>query len=150
MGIVHAEAEGVVGGPPARVYEVLADYKQHHPKIVPDEFTEFSVEEGGVGAGTIFRFRMIAGGRNRICRMKVDEPEPGRVLREADLESTLVTTFTVVPEGDGSRVKIVTRWTGAKGIGGFFERLFAPRVLRRLYRVELGKLDAYVRGLPDG
>ena len=82
--------------------------------------------------------------------MKVDEPEPGRVLREADSESSLVTTFTVDPEGDGSRVKIETRWNGSKGIGGFFERLFAPLVLRRLYRKELANLDAYVRAHLQG
>ena len=61
MRIVTVEAEGIVAGPPAHVYEVLADYKQHHPKILPDEFTEFSVEEGGVGAGTVIRFQMYSG-----------------------------------------------------------------------------------------
>ena len=73
------------------------------------------------------------------------EPEPGRVLTESDLNSSLVTTWTVTPEGAGSRVRIETTWQGASGIGGFFERLFAPRVLRRLYADELARLDAYAR-----
>jgi hypothetical protein len=36
------------------------------------------------------------------------------------------------------------------GIGGFFERLFAPRVLRRLYAEELERLDRYARTVPPG
>jgi hypothetical protein len=34
------------------------------------------------------------------------------------------------------------------GVGGVFERLFAPRVLRRLYDDELERLDRYARTLP--
>jgi len=45
-------------------------------------------------------------------------------------------------------VRIASRWEGAGGIGGFFERLFAPRVLRRLYADELARLDAYAREQP--
>jgi hypothetical protein len=33
---------------------------------------------------------------------------------------------------------------------GFFERLFAPRVLRRLYAEELERLDRYARTVPPG
>ncbi|HEV2375294.1 MAG TPA: hypothetical protein VGS19_24440 [Streptosporangiaceae bacterium] len=34
---------------------------------------------------------------------------------------------------------------GAGGIGGLFERMFAPRVLRAIYTDELKRLDAYAR-----
>ncbi len=34
---------------------------------------------------------------------------------------------------------------GAGGVGGVFERLFAPRVLHRIYDDELSRLDAYAR-----
>jgi len=37
---------------------------------------------------------------------------------------------------------------GAGGIGGFFERLFAPRVMRRVYVDELARLDRYAREQP--
>ena len=40
---------------------------------------------------------------------------------------------------------VSTAWDGAGGIGGVFERLFAPRVLRVLYTDELQRLDAYAR-----
>jgi hypothetical protein len=119
--------------------------REHHPRVLPPAFSDFEVESGGVGAGTVTRFTLNTGGRSRSYRMQVAEPEPGRVLTESDTESTLVTTFTVEPAENGSRVQISTTWEGAGGIGGFFERTFAPRVLRRLYADELERLDAYAR-----
>ena len=67
------------------------------------------------------------------------------MLTESDTGSSLVTTWTVTPEGRDSRVRIRTRWQGAGGVGGFFERLFAPRVLRGIYADELERLDRYAR-----
>jgi hypothetical protein len=42
-------------------------------------------------------------------------------------------------------VLISTTWTGAGTVGGFFERLFAPRVLRRMYTDEFARLDRHAR-----
>jgi hypothetical protein len=55
-------------------------------------------------------------GQTCTARARVAEPEPGRVLSETDLDNGLVTTFTVQPDGDGSRVRIETRYE-ARGIG---------------------------------
>lgn len=143
---VTVAAERAVGAPPATVYACLADM-EHHRQILPPAFSGFEVEEGGVGTGTVVRYAVTAGGRTRQYRTAVTETEPGRLLTEADTASSLVTTFTVTPDGTGSRVRIDTSWDGAGGVGGFFERLFAPRVLRGIYQDELGRLDEYARGL---
>ena len=146
MALIHVSAEGDVGAPAEQVYSYLADMREHHHRFLPPAFEDFEVESGGRGAGTIFHFKMNAGGRSRSYRMQVAEPDPGRVLTESDLGSSLVTTFTVEPAGAGAcQVRIESGWEGASGIGGFFERLFAPRVLRRLYADELKRLDAYAR-----
>jgi hypothetical protein len=79
--------------------------------------------------------------------MKVAEPEPGRILTESDTDSSAVTTFTVSPQGGASIVQISTTWDGAGGIGGLFERMFAPRVLRAIYASELERLDVYARNI---
>ena len=42
-------------------------------------------------------------------------------------------------------VRISTNWDGATGIGGFFERTFAPRAMHRIYLDELERLNAYAR-----
>jgi uncharacterized protein YndB with AHSA1/START domain len=138
-------AEATVDAPVDTVYRYLADMRDHHPRFLPPAFSDFEVESGGVGAGTVTRFTLTAGGRIREYRMKVAEPEPGRVLTESDMKSSAVTTFTVSPQGGASLVRISTAWEGAGGIGGVFERMFAPRVLRAIYADELKRLNAYAR-----
>jgi hypothetical protein len=41
--------------------------------------------------------------------------------------------------------RISTTWDGAAGAGGFFERLFAPRVMQGIYADALERLNAYAR-----
>jgi uncharacterized protein YndB with AHSA1/START domain len=144
MGKVEASAERTIDAPAGQVYGHLADMHQH-PQFLPPAFSDFQVEEGGVGAGTVTRFAVTAGGRTRSYRMRVTEPEPGRVLVESDTNSSLVTTFNVEPRDAKSLVRISTSWDGAGGIGGFFERTFAPRAMHRIYLDELERLNAYAR-----
>jgi uncharacterized protein YndB with AHSA1/START domain len=145
MARIVVSAEGTVDGPAETVYRYIADMREHHPRFLPPAFSDFRVESGGVGAGTVLHYKVTAGGRTREFRTKVAEPEPGRVLTESDTNSSSVTTFTVSPQGAASLVRISTAWDGAGGIGGVFERMFAPRVMRAIYADELKRLDAYAR-----
>lgn len=135
--------------PAGDVYRYISDMREHHPHFLPPAFSDFQVESGGVGAGTVTRFKVTAGGRSRDYRVRVAEPEPGRVLTETDTNSSMVTTFTVTQQDGGqagrSQVRISSTWQGAGGIGGFFERMFAPRALRGIYEDELQRLNAYAR-----
>jgi uncharacterized protein YndB with AHSA1/START domain len=140
---VTASAERHIDAPARRVYEYIADFRQHHHRFLPPQCSGLEIETGGVGAGTVHRFRMRLGGRTTEYRVRVGEPQPGRVLIESDPRLRLLTTFTVEPEmGGSSRVRIETRWY-TDGLRGFVERLFAPRMLRRVYREELRLLDQY-------
>ncbi len=96
-------------------------------------------------------FRLRAGGRERPYRMRVSEPVRGRTLTESDLDSSLITTWTVTPLDDGQRtqVRIATMWEGGSGLGGFFERIFAPLGLRRIYDQILASLATMVEGRPS-
>src|SRR6202035_3418604 len=145
MAKVEASAERTIDAPAEQVYEHLADMHQH-PRFLPPAFSDFKVEEGGVGAGTVTRFKVTAGGRTRDYLMRIAEPEPGRTLVESDTNSSFVTTFHVEPQGDKSQVRISSSWDGASGIGGFFERTFAPKAMRRIYLDELDRLNAYAQG----
>jgi hypothetical protein len=142
---VTATAERVVDAPADVVYRCISDFRAHHQRFLPPAFSGFTVEEGGTGEGTVVAFTFTAGGRSRHYRMRVVVPEPGRVLEEHDTGSSLVTRFTVRPQDDRTRVTIETTWTGAGGVGGFFERMFAPSALERIYDDELARLDAYSR-----
>jgi uncharacterized protein YndB with AHSA1/START domain len=142
MAKVQASAERTIDAPADAVYGYLADMHQH-PRFLPPAFSDFQVVEGGVGAGTVTTFAVTAGGRTRNYRMNVTEPAPGRTLVESDANSSLVTTFSVEPQGGKSLVRIHTSWDGAGGIGGFFEKTFAPGAMRRLYLDELDRLNTY-------
>jgi hypothetical protein len=143
MGLIHVEVERTIDARPDAIYKVLADYRNAHPRILPPEhFLEYGVDGGGQGAGTTIHFRLRAGGRERPYTMAITEPEPGRVLTERDTRSSLTTTWTLTPVGTGdrTRVQIATEWQGGGGIGGFFERTFAPGGLRRIYNAALDRL----------
>lgn len=148
MGDIVVTAARTIAALPPAVYQVFANYKDHHPKVLPPAFSDFKVEEGGIGAGTRFSYLLTAGRRRRAYTMRVTEPDPGHILKESDERSSLTTTFTVIPEGGGSRVVIETRWQNSPGFGGLMERLFAPRVLHQLYVEELARVDRYVQNTP--
>src|SRR5215208_5156065 len=136
---VVAQTERLVAASPQRVRAFLVDYQNNRPRILPAEyFRDYRVEQGGDGAGTVISYRM-----------RVEEPtEGGPILEERDTGSSLVTTWTLSPVGEGEQtmVSLTSRWEGASGIGGFFERMFAPRALRRLYGEVLERLSAELRG----
>ena len=136
---------GSVGAPPELVYDLVADMREHHAHFLPTSLKDLRVEQGGYGAGTRYRVTGVFLGGERVLRMRLDEPEPGRVLTESDLDSPLVTTWTIAPEPGGTRVTIETVWPSAGGLGGLLERLLAPRAMGRVYREELRLLDRYAR-----
>ena len=147
---ISVSAERLIDAPPGRVYHLIRDFREHHPRFLPPQFNDFEIECGGVGAGTVHRFTMTLGGRTTAYRVRVGEPEPGRVLVESDPSRRMLTTFTVDRgPGGGSRVQIHTRWF-TDGVSGLVERIVAPRMLAKVYREELTLLDRYAREeLPD-
>ena len=145
MSKVSASTEEPIGAPAKVVYRYLADYNEHHPRILPAAFSDFKVEQGGIGAGTVISFKAKIAGVTRGTRGVVEEPQPGRILRERYEDREMVTTFIVSPDGKNCRVKIETVYEGANGIMGLIERLVVPRMLVKLYREELGNLDRLAR-----
>lgn len=136
------EASARVDAPDYVVYNIIADYRDGHPQILPRQYFDWlEVEQGGRGAGTVIRFQMRVLGRTRVLRAAVTEPEPGRVLVETDTGGGgPVTTFVVEPEGTGSRVTFRTELTSAGGPLGALERFVLRRILRRVYARELEQL----------
>ena len=142
MAQVTSTAERVIAAPVATVRAALADYEQVRPRILTSEFSDYRVESGGTGAGTRVHWRFAATSKRvRDQLMSVTQPGPDRLV-ESDANSSMVTTWTVVPADTGvTTVGVRTTWNGAGGIGGFFERIFAPKGLRRVYDEILARLD---------
>jgi uncharacterized protein YndB with AHSA1/START domain len=145
MALVEATTERIVAAEPERVYDALADYAGTRGRVLPEQFSEYEVREGGNGAGTLVHWKLQATSKRvRDCLFDVTAPTAGQLV-ETDRNSSMVTTWTVTPSGEGrSKVVTTTTWQGAGGIGGFFERTFAPKGLNGIYDAVLAKLAADV------
>jgi carbon monoxide dehydrogenase subunit G len=141
MATVTARASKLLDVPPERVLEFLRDYRER-PQILTDNYTAYRVEQGGHGAGTVIGYHFNSGRRERDYRVSVEEDDAG--LSERDQLSSFVNRWTVVPSGSGAQVILEASWQGAGGIGGMFERTFAPKVLQRIYGQVLDKLAGAV------
>ena len=145
MAQVEATTERVVAADAEKVFDALADYSGTRAKVLPEHFSEYEVREGGDGEGTLVHWKLQATSKRvRDCLLEVAEPTDGELV-EKDRNSSMVTVWRVTPAGEGrSRVVVTTTWDGAGGIGGFFERTFAPKGLGRIYDAILANLAAEV------
>ncbi|MFD6418988.1 SRPBCC family protein [Streptomyces sp. NPDC060194] len=143
MAQVEATTERTIAADPETVFDALADYEGVRGKVLPEHFSEYEVREGGDGEGTVVHWKLQATSKRvRDCLLDVTEPTDGQLV-ERDRNSSMVTTWTVTPGGEGkARVVVTTVWTGAGGIGGFFEKTFAPKGLARIYDALLANLAA--------
>lgn len=142
MAQVTATAERVIDAPAETVSAALGDYETVRPQILTEHYSDYRVEPGGR-----VHWKLAATQKRvRDQLVDVETPENGTIV-ERDANSSMVTTWTVTSEGTHrSTVRVVTTWKGAGGIGGFFERTFAPKGLRRIHEGVLANLDGVVRG----
>jgi hypothetical protein len=146
MSDIHVLTEGEVPAPVDVVRRALQDYATTRPRILTEEYREYRVLEGGEGDGTVAAWTLQATKkRSRDVIADVDVTSEGGVV-ERDRNSTLVTTWTAHPVSDRtSTVRIETTWRGSTGVGGFFERTFAPKGLRAIQGRVLGRLAEELR-----
>ncbi|MFF8785687.1 SRPBCC family protein [Streptomyces sp. NPDC015125] len=145
MGQVEAITEREIAADPEDVFDALADYSGTRGQLLSEHFSEYEVREGGDGKGTLVHWKLQATSKRvRDCLLEVDEPTDGQLV-EKDRNSSMVTTWVVTPAGEKrAKVVVTTTWQGAGGIGGFFERTFAPKGLGRIYDTILDNLAAHV------
>jgi hypothetical protein len=132
-----------------RVYSLISNYNDGHQRILPKQFSNLTVEQGGVGAGTVIRFQMSVFGKKQTFRAAITEPEPGRILVETNLDSNgAVTTFTVNPghAPADSNVTISTELPVRSGFLGRIERTLSTLLLRPMYVQELQNLARVATG----
>lgn len=143
MGQVSASNTILINAAPEAVLAAVADYQNVRPKILSDRYRDYRVLEGGQGDGTVAEWKLQAT-ESRVRDIKAKVSVAGHSVIEKDGNSTLVTTWTVAPAGDGSSVTIKTAWKGGGGIKGFFEKTFAPLGLKKIQAEVLENLKRHV------
>jgi uncharacterized protein YndB with AHSA1/START domain len=141
-------AAALIAAPPEKVYQLIADYRHGHARILPKPyFIALDVEEGGYGEGTVINFQMKVMGRVLSFHSVITEPTPGRELVETDLKAGSVTTFTVEPRSAGrqSFVTITTTTDVPNGIIGKIQGWLTAQLLRPIYVKELDQLAAVAK-----
>ena len=144
MPIVRVDAERVLQAPAGAIYQAIADYRRHHPRILPPAITDLQVQRGGVGAGTAITFKVTLAGRTNLAHAEVSEPQPGRMLVESG--DGVTTTFTVEPVAGGTRVRFDTEMQRPFATA-WLERWLVPRLLRPQYEIELSNLERVAQEL---
>jgi len=140
----QVSASRLIAAPAEKIYNLIADYQNGHPRIVPKPpFVSLTVEQGGLGAGTVISFQLRMLGQLQTFHATISEPEPGRVLVETN-DNGVVTTFTVDPREQGRQAYVTITTTGPArdGFAGKIEAWLTPWLLRPVYAKELDQLAA--------
>jgi carbon monoxide dehydrogenase subunit G len=140
VGQVSASSSITVAATPEKVLAALSDYETVRPRILSEHYRDYRVLEGGQGTGTVAQWTLKAT-EKRSRDIKATVTVAGDTITETDANSSLVTTWVVAPSGSGSTVTTTTQWKGAGGIGGFFEKTFAPLGLKKIQATVLANLE---------
>ncbi|MFA5709073.1 SRPBCC family protein [Mycolicibacterium sp.] len=131
MGQVSAASTVLINAAPDAVLAAVADYNEVRPKILSPHYSGYEVVHGGVGAGTVVRWKLQAT-KSRVRDVQADVDVAGKTVIEKDANSSMITNWTVAPAGTGSTVTVKTSWQGAGGVKGIFEGIFAPLGLKKI------------------
>ena len=145
MGQVSAASSVVINAAPEAVLAAVADYQTVRPKILSSRYSDYQVVQGGQGQGTVATWKLQAT-KSRVRDVEAHIDVAGHTVIEKDANSSMVTNWTVAPAGTGSTVTMKTSWQGAEGIGGFFEKTFAPLGLKKIQGEVLANLKKELEG----
>jgi hypothetical protein len=147
MSTFHTDYSTILNATPADVYALFRDYRIAHAAVLPKPyFAYYEVQQGGMGAGTVFRADMDVFGSKSTLIMTVTEPEPGRIMVEEDAKAGMTTSFTLDPveNGQKTRVTIHNEMRASAGIRGVLERLTTPPIMRMIFKKELQNVAQYL------
>lgn len=139
MGQVSAASTILINARPEAVLNAVADYQNVRPKILSAHYRDYQVVQGGQGQGTVAKWKLQAT-KSRVRDVQASVDVAGHAVMEKDANSSMVTNWTVAPAGPGSSVTVKTTWTGAGGVKGFFEKMFAPLGLKKIQGEVLANL----------
>jgi hypothetical protein len=99
MAQVEATTERIVAADAETVFDTLADYSGTRAKLLPEQFSEYEVREGGDGEGTLVHWKLQATSKRvRDCLLEVTEPSDGELV-EKDRNSRASPASSSPPPG---------------------------------------------------
>lgn len=133
----------IITAPRSMVYNFLADYVNHHSKILPRKYFDgIAIEQGGYGEGTHLRYDVKAYGARHTFHSVVHEPEPGYTMLELEVESGAYTVYSVQDLGErGSKVTISARPQTGEGLLSAIESVLVRRLLQNVFAERLRLLE---------
>jgi hypothetical protein len=150
----RVQESSLIEAPADLVYNLIADYKQHHGNIIPPAmFGGMKVVKGsGVGNGTRIActFRIL--GKEDTLIMDVSELKGGngeRIIQEIDSKARNITQFIVEEESsDTCKVTICTDVMRQEGwIAGAIDQFVCTAIMKSWYKKELVQLNEYAQTL---
>src|SRR3546814_18166383 len=106
MGQVTATAETTVAAPPADAVAALGDYEVTRPGILSAHYSDYAVEQGGQGDGTVVTWRLHAT-EKRLRHVVADITTTSDPVTATDRHSSMVTTWRVVPLDTATNVPVL-------------------------------------------
>jgi uncharacterized protein YndB with AHSA1/START domain len=146
MATVEAKAQRRIDAPVDDVFAVVAN-PARRAELLPEAYHDVTI--GTSEQGQVVMYTLHAGGRQRDYRIRVVPNDDEHAVTDEDELSSLRTEWQLSPVsgsdgGSATDVRMRTTWQGAGGVGGFFERAFAPRGVTRLHEQTLERLAAAV------
>lgn len=151
----HVERTAVLAAPPAVVFTVLNGYRQFNRwspwgDIDPNATTRYEGPVFGVGA------RMSWAGNAEVGSgsQEIIESHPYEQVRQrltfGGFEGDFVSTYTLAPEGDGTRLTWSLDADYGSSLMGRYFGLLSDRMVGPDYEKGLARLAAFVETLPEG
>lgn len=140
---VYAWVEGRVHAAPHQILAHLRDYLSSSAQAQPKGyFKDIEVEEGGIGAGTIYHATIALHGIiiNRL--VAVSEPERN-VIVETDLYTSIRTSFTMRESFGATYLRISTELPVETSIAPVSTPLPSEALIRRINLAELVMTQRY-------
>lgn len=146
------EASKVIDGPADFVYNIIKDYHDGHPHMMPPDFFEsMKVLRGtGVGEGTRIEANFKFYGQRSTLILDVSEPKPGRILQEIDTNAKNITHFIVDKlddDDDDETCRVTFRTAVLKSLGVFaaLDMWVTRKAMNIMYEAELKQLNKLVQ-----
>jgi uncharacterized protein YndB with AHSA1/START domain len=146
--VPHVEATIDIPAPPSDVFDFVADQHRRR-RLLPDNFRDFRVlSDTDRGEGTRVTFTIVTGQDTaHPMRVEIRDWNPPYGFTEQDLDNDAALRWSFRPEGDGTRVTVVSEYTVQGTVfHRLVERWFARKALQTSLMVELTRLKRLVSG----